>query len=254
MTLQKTLLAASVAAAVLAPGLASAQHTTTANVTLATDYRFRGLTQTLDGPAIQGGFDYSHSSGLYAGNWNSNVSSALYPNANLEMDIYGGYKRSFGDFGLDVGLITYLYPGSRATITNAGQTCTNCKIDNTEGYVGVSWKWLSAKYYHAFSDFFSVPKTKNSHYLDLSATYDFGGGWGVNGHIGRQTVKNFTAASYSDWKLGVTKDLGAGFVIGLAYVGTNAKGDAGEPYSITDANQTRDIGDDRVVLTVGKTF
>jgi uncharacterized protein (TIGR02001 family) len=84
----------------------------------------------LQRPALQGGFDYSHASGFYAGNWNSNVSSTLYPNANLEMDFYGGYRRAFGDFGLDAGAIHYSYPGSAP------------KIDNKEIYVGGSWKGL----------------------------------------------------------------------------------------------------------------
>src|SRR3954471_5124535 len=71
----------------------------TGNMTLVTDYRFRGISQTLGRPAIQGGFDYAHESGVYLGNWNSNVSSAAgYPGGNLEMDFYGGYKKAFGDF------------------------------------------------------------------------------------------------------------------------------------------------------------
>src|SRR6267143_4725857 len=86
------------------------------NMTLVTDYRFRGISQTLGKPAFQGGFDYAHASGFYLGNWNSNVSEAAgYPGGNLEMDFYGGYKRAFGDYGLDVGLLEYYYPGSKAS-------------------------------------------------------------------------------------------------------------------------------------------
>ena len=62
-------------------------HTLTANVGLFSDYRFRGISQTATRPALQGGFDYAHSSGFYVGNWNSNVdASAGYPDGNLEMD------------------------------------------------------------------------------------------------------------------------------------------------------------------------
>src|SRR4029077_16195378 len=110
--------------------------------------------QTFMQPAIQGGFDYAHSSGLYVGNWNSNVSETLYGGASIEMDFYGGWKKSFGDFGLDVGAIYYYSP--RADSPPLG------KIDNTEIYIGGSWKWLSAKYYYAVSDFFSAPDTKGS--------------------------------------------------------------------------------------------
>ena len=56
----------------------------TANIGLFSDYRFRGISQTDKKPALQGCFDVAHSSGLYAGNWNSNVDSALHKGTNLE--------------------------------------------------------------------------------------------------------------------------------------------------------------------------
>ena len=182
--MRKSILILSIAAALAVPGIAAAQapaaaapasdHTISGNMGLFSEYRFRGISQTYEKPAFQGGFDYSHASGLYAGNWNSNVSETLYSGASLEMDFYGGYKKSFGDIGLDVGAIYYYYPGSDAAGIG--------KIDNTEVYIGGSWKWLSAKYYYAVSDFFSAPDTKGSTYLDLSATFDLGSGWGVVGH------------------------------------------------------------------------
>src|SRR2546426_6418696 len=77
--MRKSILSLSVAAAVLVPGLAAAQAAApsplTGNMTLVTDYRFRGISQTLGKPAFQGGFDYAHASGFYLGNWNSNVRS-----------------------------------------------------------------------------------------------------------------------------------------------------------------------------------
>ncbi|MBC7802675.1 MAG: hypothetical protein H7Y16_02275 [Candidatus Parcubacteria bacterium] len=249
--MRKTFLAASFAAAAFAvPTFASAQaaapaaapaspHTFTGNMSLVTDYRFRGISQTFKKPALQGGFDYSHASGFYLGNWNSNVSEgAGFPAANLEMDFYGGWKKTWGDWGLDVGFIYYYYPGSDANFTNgtsAAFTNPNSlkthtgSVSNSEFYVGGSWKWISLKYYHSLDDYFSLADTKGSHYLDLSGTYDLGNGWNIVGHIGTLKVKNFHAgtdasnASYTDWKLGVTKDIG-GWVFGAAYVDTNAKG------------------------------
>src|SRR5258706_14646246 len=99
----------------------------TGNMTLVSEYRFRGIDQTYGKPAIQGGFDYSHSSGIYLGNWDSNVSQgAGYPGGNLEMDFYGGWKKAFGDFGLDVGGIYYYYPGTEsAPLANPHSTTTN---------------------------------------------------------------------------------------------------------------------------------
>jgi len=238
------------------------------NMTLVTEYRFRGIDQTFGKPAIQGGFDYSHESGIYLGNWDSNVSQgAGYPGGNIEMDFYGGYKHAFGDFGIDVGAIYYYYPGSDAgtpglalfnphspTKTNSGT------VHNTEVYLGASWKWLSFKWSHALSDYFMVPDTSGTDYFDFSATYDLGSGWGVNGHVGHLKVKSYSEADYTDYKVGVTKDL-SGWVVGAAYVGTNAKGSCpfdpiASPYCFgnTSFTQSKDAGRSTIVLSVGKTF
>src|SRR3979411_2163970 len=112
--MRKSVLSLAVAAAVLVPGLAAAQTPApsplTGNITLITDYRFRGISQTFAKPAIQGGFDYAHASGLYVGNWNSNVSQgAGFPGGNLEMDFYGGWKKSWGGWGIDFGVHYHYY-------------------------------------------------------------------------------------------------------------------------------------------------
>ena len=279
--MRKSILTLSVAAALAAPGLAAAQatataapaspHTLTGNVGLFSEYRFRGIDQTFGKPALQGGFDYAHSSGLYVGNWNSNVSEgAGFPGASLEMDFYGGFKKSFGDFGLDVGFIWYMYPGSDAGATtlyspvnNAG-TVHSGKVDNKEIYIGGSWKFLSLKYYYSIDDYFSVPESKKSNYIDLGATWDLGNGWGVNGHVGQLKLKSVNNGDYTDWKLGVTKDIG-GYVFGLAYIDTNAKGDCstaqfycfgnGTSDTVTGApTKTKDAGDTTFVLSVSKSF
>lgn len=282
--MRRSILAFSAAVALAAPSLAAAQqaaqspHTFTANVGLVTDYRFRGISQTYHRPALQGGFDYSHASGFYLGNWNSNVNEgAGFPAANLEMDFYGGFKKSWGDFGIDLGAIYYYYPGSDANAAGGtalahptdGRTPHTGSVDNKEIYVGVSWKFLSLKYYYGLDDYFSLPNTKHSNYLDLSASYDLGDGWGINGHIGRFRLKGWhtsgtdlTKGSYTDWKIGVTKDI-SGWVFGLAYVDTNAKGscNVANPGFYCFSNQapfsalaTKDAGKATVVLSVNRTF
>jgi uncharacterized protein (TIGR02001 family) len=253
--MRKSVLGATFAVAFAVPSIVMAQtpppSPLTANVTLASEYRFRGIDQTFGEPALQGGVDYAHASGLYVGNWNSNVNSgAGFPHGNLEMDLYGGWKKAFGDFGLDVGAIYYMYPG------------TDPKIDNKEIYVGGTWKMVSLKYFHSLGDYFDVPDTKGSKYFDLAATFDLGSGWGVIGHFGVFKMKNLSIADYEDWKVGVTKDIG-GWVFGAAYVDTNAEGDcaAGEFYCFSNSlsasgsgSRTRDAGKATVVLSVTKTF
>jgi len=285
--MRKTMIAASLALAGSAlPQLALAQaapaaapaspHTFTGNLGLVSDYRFRGIAQTFKEPAIQGGFDYSHASGLYAGNWDSNVNSgAGYPGGSIEMDFYGGWKQSWGDWGLDLGTIYYYYPGTDATTANFPANPRNGKVHtgnvhNWELYIGGSWKWLSLKYSHAVSDYFSLPDTKGSNYLDLSGTYDLGNGWGVVGHLGSFRLDNWktsarnTNADYTDWKLGVTKDV-SGWVLGASYIDTNAKGSCAPDAagltqfycfgnSASGATKFKDAGKGTLVLSVLKTF
>ena len=237
------------AAVLLAPAaLAQGALPVGGQVLLASEYRFRGIDQTFGQPALQAGIDYSHPSGLYLSNWNSNVhpnaGPAGYPNANLEMDLYGGWKRAFGDFGIDLGAIYYFFPGSDPA------------IDNREVYIGGRWRTLSLRYNHALGEYFDVSSTGDSSYLDLSASFDFGGGWGLVAHYGKLRMKNLSAANYEDWKLGVTRDIG-GYVFGAVYIDTNANGDCGAPefYCRQDASgRSKDLSRATIVLSVSKTF
>jgi uncharacterized protein (TIGR02001 family) len=244
--MRKPLIAIALAATAGSPALAFAQaapaaapqspHTLTGNVALVSSYRFRGIDQTFGKPALQGGVDYSHASGFYAGNWNSNVNEgAGFPEGNLEMDFYGGWKGSWGDWGVDVGGIYYYYPGTNARTAN-GTAFVNPrdptkihtgKVDNGELYVAGSWKTISLKYSHAVTDYFSLPDTKGSNYWDLSGTWDLGSGWGLVGHIGKLRLKNWQAGTdasdgdYIDYKIGGTYDL-KGWVFGLSYIDTSS--------------------------------
>lgn len=229
-------------------------HTLSANVGLTSDYVFRGVSQTQGQPAIQGGADYSHASGLYAGTWASNVewvSTGAAPykeNNSLEIDLYGGYKGSVGDVGYDIGAITYYYPGDQMAGSN--------DPDTTEVYLGASWKFLSAKYSYTVSDRFvgwgtsaTNGDTQGSYYVELNANYDLGNGWGVLGHVGYQDVKDNEPASYTDWKLGVSKDIGFG-VVTLAYTDTDADAAA---YT-WGGTHTKKVADGRAFLSFSKSF
>jgi uncharacterized protein (TIGR02001 family) len=261
--MRKSILTVSVAAALAAPGLAAAQapapaSPVTGNIGLFSEYRFRGIDQTFGKPALQGGFDYAHSSGFYAGNWNSNVNQgAGFAGSNLEMDFYGGWKKTFGDLGIDIGAIYYYYPGSDATFLVNGAETGSGTVDNKEIYVGGSWKFLSLKYFHSVDDYFGMPGSKNSNYIDLSATWDLGSGWGINAHYGALKFKSVTDGDYNDWKLGVTKDIG-GYVFGAAYVDSDAKGDCGVPQFYCFGNgigtKTKDAGRSTIVVSVSKSF
>lgn len=127
-------------------------HTFTSNMSIVSDYRFRGISQTMRQPAIQGGFDYSHISGLYLGTWASNVDGTAhyYNNTSLEWDFYGGFKGKFfpckcPDFGYNLGVIYYYYPSGQAF--NPQHT----RYNTSEFYVELSYKWFSVKYWHTMA-------------------------------------------------------------------------------------------------------
>lgn len=203
--------------------------TLTGNVSLGSDYRFRGISQTDKRPAISGGFDVAHSSGFYLGNWNSNIDADFFQGANIEMDFYGGYKGSIANVGYDLGAIYYYYPGSG----RAGQT----KVKNTELYVGASYGPVSAKFYYPLSDFFNAEQifgggnAGGSYYVDLSGAYDLGGGFGVNAHVGYQKLKGAAKVteigkatpedSMIDFKVGVTYGFSNGIVGAISYIDTD---------------------------------
>ncbi|MBT6088025.1 MAG: hypothetical protein HOH20_00460, partial [Rhodospirillaceae bacterium] len=77
------------------------------NVTLTSDYVFRGFTQANEDPAIQGGLDWESGTGLYLGTWGSNVNFGDGDEASVELDVYGGYAGEGDGFTYDVGFIYY---------------------------------------------------------------------------------------------------------------------------------------------------
>src|SRR5215467_3075278 len=117
-------------------------YTLTANVYVVSDYLFRGLTQTWGKPAIQGGADFVHDSGLYLGTWASNVSGSQFAGGSMEWDFYGGYNYKLNDdFTVGAGLYYYYYPG--ANFKDAASAPPGSQQYNTlEVNALVTWKWL----------------------------------------------------------------------------------------------------------------
>jgi uncharacterized protein (TIGR02001 family) len=238
-TLAALALAALIPAATIAqtPAPAAAPEpdwTGTGNVGFFSQYVFRGLTQTNEKPAVQGGFDLAHKSGFYVGTWASNVSwisDGYYippnppptPSASLEWDFYGGYKGTLpADFGYDLGVLYYWYPGRYPS----GFTTPN----TTELYAALTWKFLSFKYSWSANDkTFGIPNSRGSQYLDLTASYDVIekvsdviGKVTIFGHIGKQYFQNNGIFDYSDWKVGASTEI-YGLTVGIYGTGTNAQ-------------------------------
>lgn len=219
------------ACASAALGHASAQDaasTLSANVGVVSDYRFRGISQTRLRPALQGGAEYAHASGLYVGTWASSIRwiQDAGGDADAELDVYGGYRFNAGPIGLDAGLLRYLYPGSDLAVNP----------DTTEAYLAATWGPATLKYSHSTTNLFGTADSRGSGYLELAATFPLPV-WGLTltPHVGHQRVRNNSASSYTDWSLTLAKDFGNGFSASLAGVDTNtdayrAKGkDLGKP-------------------------
>lgn len=195
-------------------GMMDSKAEVTANVALTSDYVWRGVSQNQEDPALQGGFDYTHESGFYAGVWGSNVN---FGNASTEIDLYLGWATEFDNgLGLDVGLIEYTYHGSSTADAN----------NFTEAYIGVSHSGFSATY--SFGDEF------DDHW-ELGYEHSF-----------EQVSVNVSYGdydSYSYYKVGVSGEV-AGLGLALDFWNTDNDGD-----TLFGQN-----GGDRVAFTVSKSF
>lgn len=215
-----------------------------ANVTLASEYVYRGISQTREKIALQGGFDYAHSSGIYVGTWGSNINwlQDAGASSSLELDLYGGYKGKINDdFSYDVGFLHYEYPGSYP----AGFVNPN----TDELYVAGTYKMFTLKYSHSVSNLFGFADSKGSGYIDASANFEVMSGLTLGLHVGHQSVKNNSFYSYTDYKVGLTKDFGGGLSVTGAYMDTNAN-DGAYVYAPNNTN----LADGRFVLSVTKAF
>lgn len=230
-----------------APALAeeaAAASPISANATLASEYVYRGISQTREKLAVQGGFDYAHSSGLYIGTWGSNINwlQDAGASSSLELDIYGGYKGKVNDdLSYDVGYLRYEYPGSYP----AGFVSPN----TDEVYGAVTYKMFTLKYSHAFSNLFGFADSKGSGYVDASANFEIMSGLTLGLHVGHQSVRHNSFYSYTDYKVGLTKDFGGGLSVTGAYLDTNAN-DGAYVYAPSNIN----LADGRFVLSVTKAF
>ena len=217
------------------------------NAALTSDYRYRGISQTRLRPALQGGAEIVRSaSGMFVGAWASRINwtKDAGGDGDMEIDLYAG-KRGDLSAGLsyDVGVLTYVYPSNKlASVPGFASANT------TEVYGQLSYGPALIKYSHAVTNLFGFVDSKHSGYLDLAANLDAGTGLVVNLHAGHQRVAHNGAASYTDWKVGVTRDFGV--VSGaLAYIGTNA-----DKVAYASPANGKFLGKSAVVLTMTRVF
>ena len=247
-------------AALLAAGTAQAaepDYTLGYNVGVVSDYRFRGIEQSAGQPSVQGGVDWAHKSGAYLGAWAaSNIRWVKDVNGasrgEYELDLYAGYKTEIKPgLGLDVGVITYQYPGNdsgQGGTPGAGQYT---RADTTEAYVGVSYGVVTLKFNQSLGDFLGNRNSNGSTYTDLSANFDLGNGYTLTPHIGSQLITNASAGNYTDYALTLTKDFGKGLSAWISAVDTDAKRSF---YTPSYGNTSRHLGKGTVLVGVKYSF
>ncbi|MDP3495005.1 MAG: TorF family putative porin [Hyphomonadaceae bacterium] len=220
-----------IAAATAAPAFAQ-EVTVTGNIALATDYAYRGISQS-DGPAVQGGFDAAFGdSGFYLGTWASNINFG--GGSDLELDVYGGYKFALGGVAMDVGVLGYLYPNAQDD---------GAELDYWELYAKPSFAvtdqfTLGAGFYYS-PEF--TGETGDGFYYEVNGAYALTPELALSGAVGVQTVDTdgvFAGEDdYTTWNVGGTYSaMGLGF--DLRYVGTD----------VEDVS----IYDDRVIFSIKK--
>jgi len=183
----------------IALGVAAASFSTltateySANVAIASEYVWRGVSQTDSGTAIQGGFDLEHESGFSLGTWGSNVAGS----ANAEFDIYGSYAIELDGFNLSAGFIVYTYSGDSS-------------LDFEEGNIGGSYGPFSAMISHDFDN--------DNTYIEAAYDYEITDSIMLRAHRGEYSFDNDD--DYTDWSISASTEY-KGFGFSLAYIDTD---------------------------------
>ncbi len=232
-----------------------------ANITAASQYVSRGFQQTWGKPALQGGLDYNHASGFYAGTWASTVSDHFIRDASVEWDVYTGYSRSFGDVTVGTKVAYYYYPGAKTTADTG-----NTRFDYGEIIPEISYGPLSVKYAITYTqDYFgnnsvtlgigNNKHSRGSGYLDVNWHQPITQGWSVDAHYGNQRIKNFSAASFRDASFAVNKELPYNLSSSLTYSKAWDKDGFYQQYSNGNPNaKVSNPIDSTVTLSLTKSF
>jgi uncharacterized protein (TIGR02001 family) len=240
--MKKTLYSLSCAALLagsLSPAIAS-DWSVSGNAAFTTNYVFRGWSQTtttndLMAPAIQGGVDFNHSSGFFAGTWMSNVDDAIYAGSEMELDFYAGWTGKLGEAGPEITLkaLSFLYPGTSvsANETNEFSLYLSHDLGGVSVTGGVNYS----------DDFYGLG---DSLYWDAGVEIP-AGPVTLALHVGATDFDNDVLGDdYVDYSVGVSRELSNGLGFALTYTGTSdvAGGCGGASC------------DDLVAFTVSKSF
>jgi uncharacterized protein (TIGR02001 family) len=195
-----------------------------ANVAITTDYVFRGVSETKENPAIQGGFDASYPLGpldLFAGTWASNVDFDDGDEAQTEFDLYAGFSGELPmGWGLawEAGTIYYAFPGAASSLN----------YDFLDGYIGLAYAFLgtvltpevAAKVYYS-PDYSAA--TGQAVYAESSADFSLPYDTTLGLYVGYQTIEDNASIGlpdYLNWRVTLSKEI-LGLDFAISYVDTD---------------------------------
>lgn len=218
--------------------------TVTGGITLASQYRFRGISLSDEKVALQGTINLNHRSGFYAGAYGYSLDGfGELGGSNLELDLYVGYRRQVAEgVTVDGGLLYYAYPGSTGGDFEFFEPYANVSVTRgpVTGKLGIAFAPSQD----------GLANNSNTYvYGDLSLAVP-NTPFTLTGHIGNShgNTPLTPSGDYIDWSLGATVTWNR-LTFGVAYVDTNLS--AAEAAS---GGATRDIVDGAVVATLSANF
>ena len=221
---KRTILATSIAMLSLTTATVAANELTlSGDVTFTSDYAFRGISQTEEAPALQGGLSLNSASGFYVSVWGSNVD--FLAEGTLELDVMLGWSGAINDdWSTDVGIMRYGYPNTAIAGSNFYEVYGSLSYQDLT--FGLAY---SDDYYANSGDFF---------YLYADYSYALMENLSLDLHVGQNEYDD-SSASYLDWSVGLSTEV-MGAALSLAYIDTDIDGSY--------------LADSRVIFSVSKSF
>ena len=264
------------------PPAKESKATLRTNVTLASQYVSRGYQLSWGKPALQGGADYIHPSGAFAGTWMSTVSPKILSDGYMEWDLYAGYSAPVGPLSFKGALYYYIYP-SAGIPASANASGDPVKYDYGELLLSATWKWVTVNHWYTYTEDYygsngdtlfdgsgsyyrNGKHSRGSGYLDINFDYEVGNGYSAGLHYGYQHIENFHDWDSADYKIGITKTFNSvggskGWNVGAHYIGVTKVNDyyknrnAAVPFVLTSGEVSKSgIAGNQFIVTVGRIF
>jgi uncharacterized protein (TIGR02001 family) len=172
------------------------------------DYKFRGISQTNEDPAVQLTFDWAHESGFYLGSFVSNVDFVPGDGANYELDLYAGYAWDINEtVSADISYVQYIYPADNADYDYGELIGSVTFFDSISAMVGFS------------NDVFA--SDESALYYGVSGSTSLND-FTFSGSVGYYDLSDVAGGGITDYSVAVARDIGP-LTVSVGYYDTNGK-------------------------------